>query len=571
MVRRAGIIAVAIILLFSIQIAKSKQLEFNEDIENNPFVMEESELNVFVGCNGTGVSNADVYLERKDLIQLHSKTNETGFASFEIPDLNFSIPCKLKALRQGYEPVESNVWIVSKPKLYISAPKIIEEGKEVEIRVVDQNLKGVSDAILSIDGEQVLTNEAGYYKYIAPQVGFSTYVKLKAMKDGYEQSEDIKLWIADNRSSDLIAPLWIYEGETFEVIYKGEGNVRITFGDDVFEGNSIDIQAPYLNETKVYQIRAYDKNNSLLDYRFIVVLDRKERALISSPSTVFEQDRFNISLLSLEDLKPIQGIKIRFSGDTEITDVNGVAEFQAPQINEDYELFSLEVMDNNISSDPRYIWVEKPEELSLVIEGPSTVRSGDNVTYNVTDINGNRVFAVLTIDNSTFYAINGTAKIKIPDVEKSRYIYLIAKSPGYSSAEKIIYVLSREKRLIIESENSVKEGESFSIVVKDQDGNPIKDATVWFNFKYYHTNKDGKIELIAPDVLLSTRYLIYAEKEDYLSASKWITIIESGIGEKFMKIIAPLALSPWQDFEIKAIDASGEGVEGVNIEMEYEC
>ena len=569
MVRRAGIVAVAIILIFSIQIAKSKQLEFSEEIKNNPFVLEESELEIFVGCNGTGVSNADVYLERENLMQLHSKTNETGFASFEIPHVNFSVPCKLKALKQGYEPIESKIWIVNKPKLYISAPKIIEEGKEVEIRVIDQDLKGVSDAILSIDGEEVLTNETGYYKYIAPQVGFSTYVKLEARKDGYEQSEEIKLWIADNRSSDLVAPLWIYEGETFEIIYKGKESVRIAFGDNIFEGNNIDITAPYLNETKVYQIRAYDKNDSLLDYRFIVVLDRKERALISSPSTVFEQDRFNITLFSLEDLKPIQGIKIRFSGDTEITDVNGVAEFQAPQINEDYELLSLEVMDNNISSDPRYIWVEKPEELSLVIEGPSTVRSGDNVTYNVTDVNGNRVFAVLTIDNSTFYAINGTARIKIPDAEKSRYAYLIAKSPGYSQAEKIIYILSREKRLVIESKDSVKEGESFSIVVKDQDGNPVKDATVWFNFRYYETDDNGKIRLIAPDVLLSTRYLIYAEKEDYLSTSKWITIIESGIGEKFLEIIAPLALSPWQDFEIRAIDARGEGIEGVNIEMKY--
>ena len=192
MVRRAGIVAVAIILIFSIQIAKSKQLEFSEDIKNNPFVLEESELKIFVGCNGTGVSNADVYLERENLIQLHSKTNETGFASFEIPHVNFSVPCKLKALKQGYEPVESKIWIVNKPKLYISAPKIIEEGKEVEIRVIDQDLKGVSDAILSIDGEEVLTNETGYYKYIAPQVGFSTYVKLEARKDGYEQSEEIK-------------------------------------------------------------------------------------------------------------------------------------------------------------------------------------------------------------------------------------------------------------------------------------------------------------------------------------------------------------------------------------------
>ncbi|RLF42858.1 MAG: hypothetical protein DRN18_01590, partial [Thermoplasmata archaeon] len=251
------------------------------------------------------------------------------------------------------------------------------------------------------------------------------------------------------------------------------------------------------------------------------------------------------------------------------TDINGSAEFEAPQINEDYKLFSIEVLDSNISCGTRYIWVEKPEELSLSIEGPSTVKSGENVTYNVTDMSGNKVFAVLTIENTTFYAWNGTAEIKIPDVEESKFVYLTARSPGYLKAQKMIYIMSRERRLVVECEDSVNEGESFSILIKDQDGNPVKNATVWFNFKCYETDENGEIDLIAPDVLLSTRYLIYVEKEGYLSASKWITIMESGIGEKFLEIIAPLALHPWQDFEVRVVNAEGEGIEGVDVEMRY--
>ncbi len=569
MVRRAKTLITIMILILSVQIAKSKQLEFGDNIENNPFVIEGSELKVFVGCNGTGISDANVYLEREDLIQLHAKTNETGYATFDIPYVNFSIPCKLKALKQAYGSTELSIWVIDRPKLYILAPRVVEEGKEIEIRVIDQDLRGVPDAILSIDGEEILTNETGCCRYIAPQVGFSTYVLLEARKDGYEQSEEIKLWIADNRSSNLKAPLWVYEGEYFEIRYEGEGNVRIVFGDETFEGSNVEIEAPELNQTKVYQIRVYDENNSLLDYRFVVILDRERRAILSSPSTVIEKERFNVSLLSLESLEPIQGIKLRFYEDTKLTDINGSAEFEAPQINEDYKLFSIEVLDSNISCGTRYIWVEKPEELSLSIEGPSTVKSGENVTYNVTDMSGNKVFAVLTVENTTFYAWNGTAEIKIPDVEESKFVYLTARSPGYLKAQKMIYIMSRERRLVVECEDSVNEGESFSILIKDQDGNPVKNATVWFNFKCYETDENGEIDLIAPDVLLSTRYLIYVEKEGYLSASKWITIMESGIGEKFLKIIAPLALHPWQDFEVRVVNAEGEGIEGVDVEMRY--
>jgi len=571
-VRRKALTAVilSLLVLTCVQVVKSQVLEFGQELKTEPFVVEGEKLSVFVGCSGEGISNVDVYIEGGGIISLHAITNESGYANFDIPEVNISVPCRLRAEKEGYTGAEMNITIVNLPKLYVVCPEVVEEGETIELMVVDEGMNGVPNAILSINNEDVFTDENGTYTFNAPQVGFPTPVILSARKEGYEDSDEIKIWIADNRSSSLEAPVYVHEGEYFDITYSGKEKTKICFNGSFFDGNSITVKAPYVEETKSIQINVYDENLSLIDYRFVIVVDNKTRGLIVSPSTVSENSYFNVSLFSLYDGKPLSGVEILFNGNVKLTDSSGNVSFMAPYAQDDYELYKIRCYDDNISCAEKYIWIKKTDKYSLIIHGPSTVRSGENVSFSVTDANGRGLFSVVMFNNQSYLAWNGSVRIQMPSLNESKYMCIKAKSPGYSEGEKIIYVIGRENKLRLDCPDSVEEGEDFLVKVEDEEGNPVKGARVWFNFREYVCDEYGEVTLTAPDVLISKKFLVYAEKGNNLPASKWLTVVSTGIGKKFLKIISPLALSPMEKFQVKVVDEKGNGIGGVDIKMQYE-
>ena len=570
-VRRKTLTSTILLLLVltCVQMTRSQNLEFGQELEAEPFAIEGEKFRVFVGCCGKGISNVDVYIEGGEIISLHAITNESGYANFDIPEVNISVPCKLRAEKEGYESVETNITIVNLPKLYVVCPEVVEEGKRVKLRVVDEDMNGIPNAILSINNEDVFTDENGTYVFEVPQVGFPMPVILSARKDGYEVSDETKMWIADNKSSSLKAPTHVQEGEYFDITYGGEGKVKIYFNGSFFDSNGITVKAPHVEETKSFQINVYDENLSLIDYRFVIVVDNRKRGLIVSPSIISENSLFNISLFSLCDGKPLSGVKILFDGKTNSTDSLGNASFTAPYAWDDYELNEIRCCDDNISCAKKYIWIKKTRKYSLIIDGPSMAMSGENVSFSVTDVNGRSLFSVVIFNNQSYLAWNGSVRVQIPLLNKSKYMCIKAKSPGYSEAEKIIYVIGRENKLQLDCSDSVEEGEDFLVKVEDEGGNPVKGARVWFNFRKYVCDEHGEVTLTAPDVLISKKFLVYAEKEKYLPASKWLTVVSVGIGKKFLKIVSPLALPPMEKFQVKVVDEKGNGIGGVSIKMQY--
>ena len=117
---------------------RSQNLEFGQELEAEPFAIEGEKFRVFVGCCGKGISNVDVYIEGGEIISLHAITNESGYANFDIPEVNISVPCKLRAEKEGYTGAEMNITIVNLPKLYVVCPEVVEEGETIELRVVDE-------------------------------------------------------------------------------------------------------------------------------------------------------------------------------------------------------------------------------------------------------------------------------------------------------------------------------------------------------------------------------------------------------------------------------------------------
>jgi len=262
-------------------------------------------------------------------------------------------------------------------------------------------------------------------------------------------------------------------------------------------------------------------------------------------------------------------VEILFNGNVKLTDSSGNVSFMAPYAQDDYELYKIRCYDDNISCAEKYIWIKKTDKYSLIIHGPSTVRSGENVSFSVTDANGRGLFSVVMFNNQSYLAWNGSVRIQMPSLNESKYMCIKAKSPGYSEGEKIIYVIGRENKLRLDCPDSVEEGEDFLVKVEDEEGNPVKGARVWFNFREYVCDEYGEVTLTAPDVLISKKFLVYAEKGNNLPASKWLTVVSTGIGKKFLKIISPLALSPMEKFQVKVVDEKGNGIGGVDIKMQY--
>jgi len=570
--RKISVIAVILLLLLPafISLGNEKKLEFSDETKSRLFLYENEKATFVVEYNGAGEEGVNVSIEKNGTTYAYGITDSEGRAEIVLPNTTSSSPFTVRAVKEGYESDSFTLWILEKPKLYISAQRIVEEGSEFEVRVVDEQARAVSDARVAFGSIEGFTDSNGTVIFTAPDVSISTSFYLSASHENYDPADNFEMWIADNRTATVQSPLWITEGESFTVRANAS---TITFAGESKSGSIATFKAPEVDETKAYQIMAYNESGRLVGYSIIVVLNRaRERLLLYSSIEAMEEEEIDFHVISLSDLKAKQNICVEFKGVKRETDSDGVVTFSAPVLNEEYKQYVARVCDENYSATNWSIWIRKSENKSLIIHAPSSVYEGENVTFNVTTADGIPIFAKVCIENQSKYTDrNGSVTFTMPEVKYPTYKTVMASASGYLSGYKSIYVKNKEKRLCIDLESSsVNEGEQFYVQIKDSNGLNISDTTVWFNFHSHHTDSDGRVYLTAPDVLLTTNYLISAEKEGYEGTSRWITVLENGLGKKYMELIAPDAVIPWSDFTVKAIDKSGSGIDNVTIELEYD-
>jgi hypothetical protein len=138
--------------------------------------------------------------------------------------------------------------------------------------------------------------------------------------------------------------------------------------------------------------------------------------------------------------------------------------------------------------------------------------------------------------------------IKAPQVSEDKPYLLIASKDGYASAETNITVLNRQPKLsiILDGSYTVKTNEKFSVVVKDENDNPISGATVAIQSgigDVETTNDAGRAWLTAPGD--RTEIIIKAQKEGYQYATTTVKIDTSpGLIEILMQSqYTPIALA----------------------------
>ena len=568
MVIRSGVAIVLFLsIVFSSSLASPEEIHFSERTKSTIFFHEGSEVTFDVEGEGD-LSKVLITIEREGKVYASNLTNRKGSAKLNLPLVNFSSPFLVKAKRNGLKD-EFTIWILDTPRLYISVKRIYLEGDEIKVKVMDVSTKPVEGAKVKFGSMEAYTNENGTAKFVAPEVDFPTSFNIYACREGYENSNKILVWIADNRTSPYVkAPRWVEEGERFHVISNAS---KVYFAGSIKEGYNLTFAAPEVNETKVYSLLAYDDEGNLIDIIPIIVLDKHaEELLIHGPVYAFEGDEVKIQVFSLDSLVGKKGIYVEFDGQVKETNENGSVAFVAPTVQGDYKVIEVGIKGDYIANNYS-LWIVKAKKESLQILAPSMVYGGEEITLCIKARDGNPVFAKVTFGNESKYTDeNGYVTFTAPAVKSSRQVMVKASAPGYLEEYKLICIKPRKKELFIDVNPYVDEGEDFEVRVKDSDGKPVPNADVYFNFRRYRTDIDGRVQLTAPDVLISTNYLIVVTKENFSSASRWITVMDRGYGKKYLELIAPLAVHPWEEFDVRIIDGKGGGIKNASINVRYD-
>ena len=168
------------------------------------------------------------------------------------------------------------------------------------------------------------------------------------------------------------------------------------------------------------------------------------------------------------------------------------------------------------------------------------IKITDLADHDISQINEGNFFKVSVLDpeseeatpflsgvtiefNSNFYQIDETLELMLtaPDVDEDTSVIITATKEGYNSTNKSIIILDNETeenliQLVITPEKyTVDAGEKFSVLIKDEDDNPISEAMVGIQSfgDLKITDDDGRAWLTAPEN--DETITIIAQKEGY--------------------------------------------------------
>jgi hypothetical protein len=211
---------------------------------------------------------------------------------------------------------------------------------------------------------------------------------------------------------------------------------------------------------------------------------------------------------------------------------------------------------------------------NLQISGPIEAFESEKVEFLVT-LDGIPIQARVTFGNSLYVnwtnSLTGKVEFTMPSVPDKDLVYQInATIPGGLNASHTILVKNKTGLLNIEfSTDTIVETMDFYIIIKDRK-EPVPDATVWFNSAKYISDANGKVDLTAPDVLVTTNYGITVNKTGYKSSTTMITINEADLGLQLMEVIYPsIVESEEKNIDITVLGKNG-GLDNVTLEVYYE-
>jgi len=230
-------------------------------------------------------------------------------------------------------------------------------------------------------------------------------------------------------------------------------------------------------------------------------------------------------------------IKIYTTGDS------GMISIYAPEVDQDID-YTITASKSPLQSDSVKITVKNVEELKplYIAIDPSPVTEEEDFNAIITTENSEPVEdAFVTFEGVSLYTDEfGITTFSAPEVEETTSIIITAQKEGCHNVIGHVNVEdtieSEDMQLYINSPDSVKEGESFYIVITEESPEGLRVVGVDVEFYDYNEKTDnaGAVYFDAPFVDEDTYFDITASKPDYLSATIQILVEdvpESGDGD----------------------------------------
>lgn len=189
----------------------------------------------------------------------------------------------------------------------------------------------------------------------------------------------------------------------------------------------------------------------------------------------------------------------------------------------------------------------------LIIDVADEIYENEDFFVSVYIINNSGIptFLVdveIVFDGNSYYITDqgsGVVTIQAPQVDEDVEYVITASKDGYVSAEETINILNKLPKLIVTLDKyTVDANEKFSVVVKDEDENPVADATVAIQDVFGEgtiatTNSEGRAWLVAPEI--RGEITIMAQKDGYVDGT---TPLMVNIGPSFWESLLQNPYTP---------------------------
>ena len=321
----------------------------------------------------------------------------------------------------------------------------------------------------------------------------------------------------------------VQEETDFQVTISSEGEpvstATVSFLSQIETTNSngiVTFSAPTVSEDTIYQITA-TKTGYLQYQRSITVLNNdpitNPLLEINTPSSVNEEEEFDVTITAEES--PVNGVLVNFSGDSQSTDINGIASFTAPNVETDtnYQITAEkngyeQASDSITVTDTTVVDPEDEEELSIT--APTSVY--ENTEFQITVTSEDAVVEDVTVTflgNVYTTDENGMATLSAPEINHNATYTIYASKTGYTSDKKAISILN------INIPETVSNGFINGFVI-DQDKEYIENVLICAvlkgtsdnSLKCAYTNEQGLYNI----TLSPGTYNVSAKKNGYESA-----------------------------------------------------
>lgn len=126
---------------------------------------------------------------------IYNTTTEQPFITFIAPSIDVSDTFTIQATKTGYLSDEINVIVMKGELSIVSHPNTVEEKKEFQITVIDQDHVPVENASVYLisESKSVPTNAQGIATVVAPAVDIDSSVTIQVIKSGYQPDSTIIL------------------------------------------------------------------------------------------------------------------------------------------------------------------------------------------------------------------------------------------------------------------------------------------------------------------------------------------------------------------------------------------